>query len=418
MLAEASAELDYQETEADSGLHVVMVSESALSHACGVTTSVLQVARFMMDEGHKVTIVCPSPAEDSVGEAEVITTRSVNLKGFSVGLMSKRKFTGLFEELEPDVVHAASPMKTPKGVGLFLGGHAISAASELGIPITAVYQTDAVRFAGHLGLGLTAPVVEKLVRNMHNKADLNLVPSSAAEEDLINWSVRPDSIVRWGRGVDVETFNPRRRESEEVEALRAQLAPSSETIIGITSRLEPEKSIHKLEILRGIPESRMVVVGKGTQRDKLAKRLGHQTTFTGRLGGEDLANAYAAMDVFAYPSITDTFAQVVQEAKASGVPVVAAARGGPKDLVAHGETGYLYKPGGKRGMDHELHDYVKALVEDPELRAYMSMAARESVEDRTWQHLGREILGHYRTSIEIQRGREAGAERVGQLVAV
>jgi phosphatidylinositol alpha 1,6-mannosyltransferase len=113
--------------------------------------------------------------------------------------------------------------------------------------------------------------------------------------------------------------------------------------------------------------------------------------FTGPLHGDELADAYAALDVFVHPGTTETFGQTVQEAHAAGVPVVAPAAGGPLDLVRHGVDGFLFDP----RHDHSLRRSIGALVDDAALRARLGEAGRRAVVGRTWECLGDELLTHY-----------------------
>ncbi len=397
-------------------LRVVMVSEASLEHTSGVTNSVKKVASHLLGEGHEVTIVCPGPAPKSFGEADVIATKSVNLMGFDVGRKSTKKFLKLLESLDPDVAHIAAPMRVPQGV-LFLGGNAIDATHRLEIPTVAVYQTDAVRFAGHLGLGLTSTVVERQLRKFHNKADINLVPSTASHQDLVSWGVNPETIRHWARGVDTRLFHIDRRDSEEVRQLRAKWAPNGEVVLGVVSRLEPEKSLHKLEVLTDLPSTRLVIIGEGTSRKILAAHLGKEVIFTGKLTGEDLAIAYAALDIFTFPGVADTFGQVIQEAHASGVPVIAANRGGPRDLVSHGETGFLYEPSKKHRKDKQLKAYVEQLVNDKDLRQSMGLSAWQSVQGRTWYMLGEQVVDYYKESINLRGQKMSISQAIGRLAS-
>jgi phosphatidylinositol alpha 1,6-mannosyltransferase len=384
-----------------TALHILLVSEASLEHTSGVTNSVKQVTEQLVTGGHQVSIICPHPAPSSFVGAEIMTTKSINLKGFDVGHKTVKRFRQVMNDVGPDVLHAAAPMQVPKGV-LFLGGNAIKAACKLEVPAVAVYQTDAVRFAGFLGLGLTAPVIEKQLRKMHNRAQLNLVPSEASRQDLLHWGVRADTIRPWGRGVDTSLFRSNRKTTPEVMELRDRWAPNGEVIVGVVSRLEPEKSLHKLGVLNDISGLRLVVVGDGTEKAALHKALPN-AHFTGRLGGEELANAYAALDIFAFPSTVDTFAQVIQEAHASGVPVVAANRGGPRDLVLHGVNGFLYEPAEKHAADTELRQYVMQLAEDHALRTVMAEKAEAFVAGKSWAVLTHQILDYYYEALQIQK---------------
>lgn len=395
---------------------IVIVSEASLEHTSGVTNSVKKVSEYLVGRGIEVTIICPNPAPESYAGAEVIPTDSLNIMGFDVGYQSAKKFKKRLKSLDPDVVHVAAPMRVPNGI-MFLGGNAITAANKLDIPITAVYQTDAVRFAERLHLGLTTHVIEQQLKKMHNRADLTLYPSSSSLHDLIQWGIHQETLRHWARGVDTSLFSAERRGSDAVQKVRETWAPNGEVIIGVVSRLEPEKSLHKLQVINRIPGTKLVVIGKGTERTHLQRVLGNNTIFTGRLSGEELANAYAALDVFAFPSTADTFAQVVQEAHASGVPVVAANRGGPRDLIDHGTTGYLYEPTSKRKPDEELRHYVEILVKDQELRRAMGQAGYEHVACRTWQAMGAKILGYYEEATEIRSAKVELEKKLAQDLA-
>jgi phosphatidylinositol alpha 1,6-mannosyltransferase len=125
-----------------------------------------------------------------------------------------------------------------------------------------------------------------------------------------------------------------------------------------------------------------------------------KATFTGHLGGTDLTRLLASLDVFVHTGEMDTFAQTIQEAKASGVPVIAPSRGGPIDLIEHGVTGFLYKPGDLGSMRR----HVKQLVDDPGLRQLMGEAARSSTENRTWDAVNEQVTVHYRNAIQFAAG--------------
>jgi phosphatidylinositol alpha 1,6-mannosyltransferase len=136
----------------------------------------------------------------------------------------------------------------------------------------------------------------------------------------------------------------------------------------------------------------LAIVGDGPSRDAVARELrGIPVTWLGRLGGEDLAAAYAAFDVFAHTGTEETFGQTVQEAHASGLPVVAPRAGGPIDLVEHGVNGLLFRP----SDDRALRAAVSMLVRDGALRRRMGEAGRRAVLGRSWDVVCGELTRHY-----------------------
>jgi len=186
--------------------------------------------------------------------------------------------------------------------------------------------------------------------------------------------------------VDTVRFRPDLRD----EALRRELAPGGELIVGYVGRLAPEKHVELLSGVCGLEGVKVVVVGDGPSRPTLSEAL-PGAVFLGRRTGDELARIYASLDVFAHTGPFETFCQTVQEAMASGLPVVAPAVGGPLDLVAHGRTGFLVPP---RDAD-AVRDAVKSLAADPEQRFLFGATARATVEGRTWAAVGDQLIGHY-----------------------
>jgi phosphatidylinositol alpha 1,6-mannosyltransferase len=169
-------------------------------------------------------------------------------------------------------------------------------------------------------------------------------------------------------------------------------------LVGFVGRLAPEKRVLRLAALHDIPGIQLVVVGDGPDRQKLARQLPN-AIFLGFKTGEALARVYASLDVFVHTGPFETFCQTVQEALASGLPVIAPDAGGPQDLVTHGRTGFLLPETGRPDADAvfvaSLRAAVRTLASDPELRTQCGAAARRSVLCRTWPALCDELLNHY-----------------------
>ncbi len=363
-------------------MRIAIITESFLPTVNGVANSVARVAEELDRAGHDVLIIAPGRGPSRHGGAAVVRTASVPLPGYQsipVGMPSAWTAAEL-EAFAPDVVHAAGPVA--------LGAWGLAAARRIGVPVVAVYQTDFARFARHYRVGAAEGLAWRWLRKIHSTAETTLAPSSAAA-----WDLRRNGIPRvriWGRGVDVDRFSPTRRDP----ALRRRLAPDGRLLVGYVGRLAPEKDVGLLQGLRGLDGTRLVVVGDGPERDRLAGRL-RGATFTGHLAGTDLARLFASLDVFVHTGPHETFCQTVQEALASGVPVVAPASGGPLDLVRHGDNGVLFRPGDARA----LRRAVAGLVADRDSRRDMTARARPGVQDRTWAALTDELVAHYATAV-------------------
>ncbi|MEJ3653786.1 glycosyltransferase family 1 protein [Actinomycetes bacterium KLBMP 9759] len=376
-------------------MRVAIVSECFLPVVNGVTNSVMRVVEHLVEAGHQVLVIAPGlegPVE--YAGAPVVRVPAVDLPVVSsmpVGVPSRRITTAL-REFGPDVVHLAAPF--------VVGYRGLAAARRLGIPTVAIYQTDVAGFASSYGLGLTARAAWRWTCRLHGQADRTLAPSSWATEALRERGV--PRVHQWARGVDTSRFTPSKRD----DAMRAELAPDDELLVGYVGRLAPEKQVERLAVLRDLPGVRLVVVGGGPSEERLRAAL-PGAAFLGFRSGDELARIYASLDVFVHTGPSETFCQAVQEALASGLPVVAPDAGGPRDLVLPGRTGYLVPPRpdwadpvGTAAADERLREAVTALTE-PRLRARFGAAARQSVLRRTWTTVCDELLAHYAEVIGV-----------------
>lgn len=364
------------------GIRVAVVSESFLPTINGVTTSVVRVLDHLAAAGHEAMVVVPAAGSPRrYAGFPVHEIPAIAYRQFPVGLPNSQ-VSGLLADFAPDVLHVASPF--------LLGAQAIAAAKRLGVPSVAIYQTDVSGYARRNRLAAASAFAWRLVRWIHDGADLTLVPSSTAMTDLRAAGVA--RLARWGRGVDIEQFHPRRRGEPAALALRTRLGAEGEIVVGYVGRVAPEKSLDRLAELRGTPGIRVVIVGDGPAMPALRRTLdGMPLEFLGALGGAELAAAYAAFDIFVHTGTEETFGQTLQEAQATGLPVVAPRAGGPVDLVDPGVDGYLYEP----AVDGSLRDAVELLVSAPDLRSRMGEAGRRRVLGRSWSAVCDELLEHY-----------------------
>lgn len=363
-------------------MRVAIVTEAFLPVVNGVSNSVCRVLEHLRKSGHEAMVVAPGPGPDSYQGAPVVRVPALDLPvvdSLPVGVPTRKVLTAM-REFGPDVVHLASPV--------IVGARGLWAARQLGLPTVAVYQTDVAGFASSYGLGFAARTAWRWTRRLHSAADRTLAPSSSAVQALAEHGV--PRVHHWPRGVDIARFRPSRRDHE----LRARLAPDGELLVGYIGRLAPEKEVLRLAALCRTPGVRLVVVGDGPDRAELARRL-PGAAFLGFLAGDELARAYASLDVFTHTGSHETFCQAVQEAMASGVPVLAPDAGGPRDLVAAGRTGFLLPADDDGAFGEALRSAVATLAADPALRERFGAAARRSVLGRTWSAVCDELLEHY-----------------------
>ncbi|CDO28420.1 glycosyltransferase family 4 protein [Mycolicibacterium porcinum] len=363
-------------------MRVAIVAESFLPNVNGVTNSVLRVIEHLRRTGHEVLVIAPDtprgqpPADrvhDGVRVHRVPSRMFPKVTSLPLGVPRPR-MVNVLRGFDPDVVHLASPA--------LLGWGGVHAARYLGVPSVAVFQTDVAGFAESYGVGILSRASWAWTRRLHSKADRTLAPSTSAMENLE--AHRIPRVFKWGRGVDITGFAPSARD----ERLRAAWSPEGKPVVGFVGRLAPEKHVERLAALAGRDDLQLVVVGDGVDRAKLQTVL-PTAVFTGELHGEALASAYASMDVFVHPGEHETFCQAVQEAMASGLPVIAPDAGGPRDLVTPCRTGLLLPVG---EFESALPASVDHLIAE---RSRYSVAARRSVLSRTWPAICDELIGHY-----------------------
>ncbi len=368
-------------------MKIAIFSESFFPRVNGVANSVLRVSRFLQANGHEVLIVAPGfPAsvnsDIDINRLNVKRIRYISLPkvaDFELGTSSVVKLENILRDFDPDVVHLASPFA--------LGMQGCRAARNLGIPVVAVYQTDVSGFASFYGLPKIAKFARKWSNQIHRMSTINLVPSSSTMNEFVKFGV--PNVRLWGRGVDTELFSPDKRSQQ----IRDSWLTNGRTIVGYLGRLAPEKQIDRLSSLDE-NEHKVIVIGDGPMRSELEKKLPN-ATFTGQLSGQELAATLASLDVLISTGEHETFCQVIQEAMAAGIPVIAPRAGGPIDLVIEGVTGFLYEPGSTKSMLNRL----RILHENEKLRKQFGFQATQIVKGRTWEAICQELVGHYQDAI-------------------
>jgi phosphatidylinositol alpha 1,6-mannosyltransferase len=366
------------------GMRIAIITESFPPDVNGVAHCVMHVADHLSRNGHHPLVVAPESARASTGDDSQFPYRvervpSVALPGyptFKLGLPVPRIRRAIIEH-GAEVIHLASPVA--------LGAWGSRVARSEGLPSVAVYQTDLPAYARAYRLSkATEAFAWRWLRDIHNAAGRTLAPSTMTADDLHAHGMT--NIRLWGRGVDTDLFRPDKRD----EALHAELAPNGEVLAGYVGRLATEKRVDLLAAVARLSGVRLVVTGGGPEADELRAAIPN-AVFLGEQHGEALARIYASMDVFVHSGPFETFGQTIQEAAASGLPIVAPAAGGPVDLVDEGVTGFLVTPGDADALAAP----VARLAADPDLRAVMGLAARSKVRGRSWAALTGELIEHY-----------------------
>jgi len=361
-------------------LRILIVTESFLPHVNGVTNSVLRILEHLRKEGHEALVIAP----ESVGGISdyagyrIKRVASLEMKGMlPVGFPAKT-MEPLIDGFSPDVIHLASPF--------FLGNYAAKIAEHLQIPTLSIYQTDIAGFARHYGLTMAHDSLKKWVAKIHSRTTRTLAPSNWSVKDLEKSGV--PQVFLWQRGIDSQRFSPEKKDA----ALHRELLGTRQdrTLVGYVGRLANEKCVDDLATLDSRDDIQLVIVGDGPAKNRLERVLPN-ARFVGYQSGDDLARYYATLDIFVHTGRHETFCQSIQEALASGVPVIAPNSGGPIDLINHGSNGYLIETSNPLDLNSSIDDMIKQLYSSS-----MSQAARESVLHRSWDVINQQLIAHYR----------------------
>ncbi|MCL2656626.1 MAG: glycosyltransferase family 1 protein [Betaproteobacteria bacterium] len=377
-------------------LAITLVTETHPPELNGVAMTVGRLIHGMRERGHRVSVVRPRQQANETPLADETLVGALPMPGYPglrFGMPAAARLRRLWRTARPDAVHIVT--EGP------LGWSALKAARRLGLPVTSGYHTNFDHYSRHYGIGMLRPVVAGWLRHFHRRADATLVPTPALAANLAEHGILGLRVV--GRGVDTRLFSPLRRD----RSLRAAwgLAPEQLAVLYV-GRLAPEKNLGLVEasfrrIARHVPSARMIWVGDGPARARLARNHPDHH-FAGARYGADLAAHYASADLFLFPSLTETYGNVTVEAMASGLPVVAYASAAAALLIDSGRNGLTLPPG-----DAEVFmQTAEMLASDDELRTRIGGAARNSVLPLAWDA----VIGDFEAALREAIGRRSGAK--------
>ena len=345
----------------------------------GVATTIRKMTAAGVDAGRDLTIVtCRSEVADhGVPLKNFAPIGEFELPEYELQRLSFPPVLQIFDWLEREKISELI-ISTPGPIGLC----ALAAAKSLGLPAVGIYHTD---FPQYVRILTDDSFMETLTWNyMHwfySQLDIVYVNSEDYRKCWIERGIPSERLRILPRGLDSKLFHPTKRDRGFWTARGLREGEVGMLFVG---RVSKEKNLDLIvSATRRLAEWRTpvrpIIVGDGPYMPELKRLLG-DAIFTGYLGGEDLAKAYASADLFAFPSTTDTFGNVILEAQASGIPVIVSDVGGPRDLVENGQDGFVTKANDVA----DLANAIRQLADNPALRASMGEAGRRRVEDRDW----------------------------------
>lgn len=362
-------------------MNIALVTETFPPEINGVAMTLSHLVEGLARRGHRVTVVRPRQNPRDLPRADGLYDELLcpgfPIPGYSFlrgGLPVRGRLVRAWRTARPDLVHIAT--EGP------LGYAALSAADKLGIPLASSFHTNFHSYSKHYGFAfLTRPALAYL-RHFHNRTRITLSPTAELNAELARDGFRGMRLL--SRGVNTSVFSPAHRD----ESLRrAWGAASSDLAVVHVSRLAAEKNYPLLfeafaRIRSAQPSARFIVVGDGPLRKKLVRAY-PWIHFTGFLPRADLARHYASADLFLYASLTETFGNVVTEAMASGLPVLAFDYAAPARYIRNLENGLVVPFGNTTAWLHA----AGTLADSPSMRRRFGEAARRTADGISWERV-------------------------------
>jgi len=375
-------------------LHVALISETFPPEINGVANTLGRLVDGLRSRGHRVQLVRPRQEVDQEQDAgnDLLLTRGWPLPGYpglQWGQSSLHKLLRRWQRQRPDVLYIAT--EGPLGLS------ALRAARRLAIPVVSGFHTNFQQYTGHYGIGLLTRAMTNYLRWFHNRTQLTLVPSIGQKVDLQRRDF--ERLALLARGVDSQLFHPRRRS----DALRESwgLGPDDLAVLHV-GRLAAEKNLgllvkafHALQKAHPQRRMRLIMVGDGPLRASLQAQL-PEALFCGLQRGEALATHYASGDLFLFPSLSETFGNVVLEALASSLAVVAFDQAAAAQHIHHGHNGMLARPGDEVGFCEAACE----LLDDAEVLRRIRLNARRHASHLSWDGIVALFEQHLRSAMQ------------------
>ncbi len=372
-------------------MRITLVTETFFPQVNGVSRTLGELACHLRNCGDLVQLICPDYGTE-MNRNGVFPVASVVLPFYKELHLPRPPFGRVHRAVaafRPDIVHIATEAT--------LGFSLLRYGLKRRLPVVSSFHTNFDQYSGHYGVGWAKMLIWRYLRWFHNSTRETYVPSNATIDDLKTRGF--ERLQLWRRGVDREVFRPDRPGGLDIR--RALGWKADDVVITYVGRIAPEKNVDYLAdalviVASRRPDVRILFVGDGPSRRALEGRIGSIAHFAGYRGQADLADHYAAGDLFAFASRTETLGNVVLEAMSSGLPVVALAAGGVSETVRSGSTGILV------GAGEPADRFATALlwlIEQSDERRRMAEAARAYAVDQSWETIMGSLRARYQSVI-------------------
>ncbi|TMV46881.1 glycosyltransferase family 1 protein [Paenibacillus mesophilus] len=367
-------------------MRIALFSDTYYPQVNGVALTLKRLVRHLEHRRVPYRVFVPKVVDEDLFQSNIHSFSSIPFFLYPECRLALPNYASIRSELHrfrPDLIHMASPFN--------MGLCGLHYGRKHGVPHVASYHTHFDRYLDYYHLKFAAPLLWRYMRWFHESCLATFAPSRETKAQLLEQGIR--SVELWQRGVDCHLFHPGKRSG----SVREKYGIEERYILLYVGRFAPEKDIDILaEIMTGLPEPlrtdvHWLLVGSGPLLSDLRQKAPANATFTGYLGGEELAEAYASSDLFVFPSSTETFGNVVLESFASGTPVVGARSGGVQELVQDGTTGWLCPPRDGKAFVQT----IASTLQSPDLLHKTGCEARSYALSQSWDAIFDGLLERY-----------------------
>ncbi len=359
----------------------------------GVTKNLDRLLNYFSEAGIKYLVFAPEtePRIDNIHEKNVVRMKSLNFflyPELKFSLPNYLKIKSKLAKFNADLFH----LITPFNIGLT----GLYAARQTDTPLVASYHTNFDQYLDYYQINFLEKAAWKYLRWFHDQAMRNYCPSEEtknelAKRDFINLDI-------WGRGIDAKLFSPEHKSQQFIE----KNALEDKITLLYVGRLAREKNLSLLiESFKRLNQKykkkiELIITGDGPELKRLQKELPDNVIFTGFKNGIELSRIYASADIFAFPSVTETYGNVVIEAMASGLPVVAVLAGGVKENLINNYNGLA----SKKNDEAEFTARLEELIVNDKLRKLLAHNARQHALEQSWDHVFEKLDRSYQKVIK------------------
>lgn len=369
-------------------MKIAIFTDTFLPEINGVTKTLSKMKNYLDTTNIEYKFFIPGTENEK--KDNIVSFSSFNFFLYperKIAIPRYREIRKNLDEFKPDLIFIV----TPFAIGLT----GFRYAKEKGIPVVSNYSTDFPRYLKHYKLEILENAVWSFFRWFHSFSYINLCPSIATKTDMEKHGIT--NIELWGRGIETSEFSPEKRSKD----LRKKYCDEDEKVLLYVGRVAPEKELEVLmdavKILnKKNLKFKLLVIGDGPSKQEFENQNIENVVFVGYKTGEELKTYYASADIFAFPSSSETYGNVVLEAMASGLPVVAPFAGGVQENLIDMENGMAFDVGDSEDMAEK----IESLLKDEELIARFSKKARNHTLTKNWNEIYTNLFSRFNQVVE------------------